>query len=100
VLLASLFEQRGKEIIILVDKCISTRYEDFSEKVMDQIADLVYNKIYKEHSEINRRMSRLASKAFINSMLDILRMDLERADMEALLLKALHFYFHQVMNRL
>ncbi len=99
-MVVSLFEQRGKEMIILVDKCASTRYEDFAEKIMEQIAGLVYAKLYEEKSEPNRRMAYLASKAFINSMLDVLRLGLDRAEMEVMILRVLNFYFYEVKNRL
>jgi len=95
-MLLNLFEQRGKELIILFDKCATTRYEDFGERLTYQIAELVYKKIYNDESELSRMMSKLATKAFVDSVFELLRMDLERSVMEAMILKVMNFYFYAI----
>ncbi|MCL2061434.1 MAG: TetR/AcrR family transcriptional regulator [Firmicutes bacterium] len=95
-MLLNIFEQYGKEIIILADKCATTRYEDFIEKVAAQIADLVYKKIYNDDSDLSRMMSNLATTAFIDSILQLLRLDLERSVLEAMILRVMNFYFYAI----
>ncbi|MCL2797505.1 MAG: TetR/AcrR family transcriptional regulator [Firmicutes bacterium] len=97
--LADIFDSSGKEIIILVDKCGTTRYEDFSEKTIEQVANLVYDRLYNDEQPFNRLMSRLMARAFVRSLFDILRLHLPRAEMQAMVLKTMKFYFYGIDAR-
>jgi len=99
-MLIGIFEEHGKEMLLLADKCASTRYEDFSERVISQVANLVFVKLYPKGSDIDQKFSFIASKAFVNSMLDLLRMDISSDELEAIILRLMNFYFHEITARL
>ena len=93
-MLLNIFEQHGKEIILMVDKCENTRYDDFAEKTIEQIAHLVFTKFYgKDATELDQMMSHICTKAFVNSMFDLLRMDLETEKLEQIISRVMNFYF-------
>jgi len=96
-LLLNLFDQHGKMMILLADKCATTRYEDFADKMIDQVANLVFIKFYgKEAAAQDKLMSWLASRAFIGSIFDVLRLNLEREALESTILRLLNFYFYEL----
>ncbi|MCI8435869.1 MAG: TetR/AcrR family transcriptional regulator [Clostridia bacterium] len=94
------FDRYGKEIIILCDKCATTRYEDFSEKLVASVTRVVLNKISADPNDSDRLMSELISTAFIHSLLDLLRKGFDRATMERIIEKLLVFYFRDFNDRL
>lgn len=93
------FDKYGKEIIILCDKCATTRYEDFSEKLVASVNKVVLLKISGQPTDFDRLMSELISTAFINSLLDLLRKGLDRETMEKTVEKLLVFYFRDFNER-
>lgn len=98
--LLMVFEECGVEILILIDKCATTRYEDFSEKLVTQVASIVELKLYPQGAtEIDKIMSQTIAKGFINSLVDVLRRNPEREVMQELVVKILKFYFFEVDNR-
>lgn len=103
--LVTIFEDFGKEIIILVDKCATTRYEDFGDDVTKQVAMIVLYKLYPEPEETDRVMAQLIAKAFINSIFDVLRHALydktprEPQAMKSVILRVLKFYFFNAEER-
>lgn len=97
--LLGIFDKYGKEIIILVDKCATTRYEDFFEKLAGQVDEIVKKKIYPDPRPADDVMSGLISKAFLNSILDMLRMDLDREQTTVIAQKLLMFYFLDIDAR-
>jgi len=99
-LLLNLFEAHGKQMVLLSDKCATTRYEDFIQKITDQVANLVFIKFYgKEGGETDKLMAYYTSKAFIGTMFDILRSDLSREKNEQIILRVLNFYFYELGAR-
>jgi len=96
-LLLNLFEAHGKEMVLMVDKCANTRYEDFMDKIIDQVSNLVFIKFYgSDGKELDRMMSYLTSKAFIGTIFDILRSDSNPEKTEKILLRVLNFYFYEL----
>lgn len=98
--LLEVFEKYGSDILILVDKCASTRYEDFFEKLIGQCNDLLLKKLFPEPDENDVLMSQILSKSFMNSIFDILRQGLERSEMEIMINRLLIFYFADIKNRI
>jgi len=99
-LIMNLFESHGKEMILLSDKCVNTRYEDFSQKITDQVSNLVFIKFYGAGGgELDRLMSYYTSKAFIGTMFDILRSELNVEKTEQMILRVLNFYFYELGAR-
>ncbi|MCL2848279.1 MAG: TetR/AcrR family transcriptional regulator [Firmicutes bacterium] len=100
-LVQNLIDQYGKVMILLVDKCATTRYEDFLDKIIDQVANIVHIKLYEKfNSDMDRLISKIASKAFIHSIIDILRLELPREKNEEIILRVLNFYFHDLQERI
>ncbi|MCL2375367.1 MAG: TetR/AcrR family transcriptional regulator [Firmicutes bacterium] len=99
-LLIGILEEHGKEMILLADKCASTRYEDFSERIIAQVANLVFVKLYPKGNDIDQKFSFIASKAFVNSMFDLLRMDISGDELEAVILRLMNFYFYEIDARM
>lgn len=99
--LIGLFDTYGKEILILVDKCATTRYDDFAENITKQVAGLIHLKLYgaEDKDESNFILSGLIAKAFINSVFDVLRMELPRDNMTKVMEKILQLYFFEVNKR-
>jgi len=97
--LSDLCEERGKGILVLADKCVSTRYEDFSDKIIEQVGELIYHHLYADEEKMSRFMSTLMAKALVHSMFDILRLNLSRAETETMVLKTMRFYFCEIETR-
>jgi len=96
----SLYDQHGKEIVLLVDKCATTRYEDFSEKIIDQVANLVFIKFYgADGKEEDRLMSYLTAKAFVTTIFDIFRLSITNEQRESIILRIMNFYFYELNVR-
>lgn len=98
--LLSAFDRYGKEIIILCDKCATTRYEDFSEKLISSVDKVVLAKISDDPTAEDKLLAELISKAFIGSLLDLLRKGIDRKTMETSIEKLLVFYFQDFNKRI
>ena len=100
-LLLNVFGQYGKTMILLVDKCATTRYEDFLDKIIDQVANIVHAKFYESiKTDLDRLMSKIASRAFVTSIFDVLRMQLDEDKTKEILLRIMNFYFCSLETRL
>ena len=93
------FDSCGKEILMLADKCHSTRYEDFTELVVNQVADLISSRLYENPSETDTMMAKLSAKSFVSSLFDMLRYDLPREKTEEMLVRMLNYHFYGIENR-
>lgn len=98
--LLEVFDKYGQDILILVDKCASTRYEDFFEKLIGQCNDLIVKKLFPSPDESDLMMSQIISKSFMNAIFDILRNALSREDMEVMINRLLIFYFADIKSRI
>ncbi len=96
--LMQIFDEFGREIVILADKCATTRYEDFAEIIINQVSVLVEGRLYPEGTPEDKFMADLISKAFINSLFDILRMN-DPAITEQAILRVLKFFFFEAEKR-
>ncbi|MDR2202202.1 MAG: TetR/AcrR family transcriptional regulator [Clostridiales bacterium] len=97
--LLQIFDEYGKEVLILVDKCATTRYDDFNEIVAKLVLELFLNKLYPEPSAVDGVMAELIAKAFLSSIFDILRKNLPRETTEEMFLRVLKYYFFNVQER-
>ena len=97
--LSEVFERNGRQIVILADKCATTRYEDFIDKIVAQIGELVFRLLYVEEKREDRLMSTLTARAFVHSLLDVLRLNLECAEAKSMVLRILKFYFYEIGSR-
>jgi len=99
-LLLNIFEQHANEMILLSEKCQGTRYEDFLEKIIDQVSNLVFIKFFGQGAKDNDRiMSKLYSKAFILNIFDVLKLGLEREKLEEIIYRLMNFYFYDIEER-
>lgn len=97
--LLDFFDRYGKEILILVDNCATTRYEDFAKDITSQVGEIILKKLYTEPDEVDKKMAQAISKAFMNSLFDLLRMGLSREQMQQMMEKLIKFYFYEVESR-
>lgn len=98
--LLEVFDKYGRDILILADKCASTRYEDFLDKLIVQCDELILKKLFTDPNESDLFFSGIISRSFINSVFDILRKNLSREEMEKMLRRLLIFYFAGIKDRL
>ena len=98
--LLDFFEQFGQDILILVDCCEGTRYADFSQEIVQRVAEIVCAKLYPSScgkSEIV--FSNIIAKAFCGSLFDILRQGADREEMLSMTERLFKFYFFEVDKR-
>lgn len=93
------FDKCGKEILILADKCASTRYEDFTELLVNRVAELISSRLYSEPTETDLLMAKLSAKSFVSSLFDILRYDLPHDKTEEMLVRILNYHFFDIDER-
>ncbi len=91
--LLQMFDKYGQEILILADKCASTRYEDFTDILVNQVSELVGTRLFTDPTETDKIMSRLVAKSFVSSLFDILRFSLPREKTEEMLVRVLNYHF-------
>lgn len=94
------FDAYGREILILCDKCAGTSYDDFFDKLVDCIGRVTVRKLYANPSADDKLFAEIVSKAFLNSLLDVLRKGLPREQMTEIVRRLLIFFFEQVESRL
>ena len=99
VRLLETFDKYGEELLILADKCITTRYEDFTDIVVDKVLELILVRIYTDPTETDKLMSRLIAKSFVSSLFDILRCKLSREKTEEMLNRMLTYHFLNIEAR-
>ena len=94
------FDKYGREILILCDKCASTRYDDFFEKLVACVNRVVLRKIYTDPTDDDKLFCEFIAQAFLNSLLDVLRKGLTREQMTEMVHRLLVFYFEKIEDRI
>jgi len=98
--LMQVFEQHGKELVILSSRCAQTKYEDFVENLSKQIFTIVIKKMYGgEPNENDTKFAAIITKSFMSSMFELLRIAKGREELQELTFRMLKFYFYEVENR-
>lgn len=97
--LIELFDRYGKDLIILTDKCATTKYEDFSQKLTLLVSSVVRQSLYLEPTEGDIMMSEIIANAFLDSVFDLLRRGFPRENMEKMMERILVFYFYGIDSR-
>lgn len=98
--LSEIFAKYGDDILILADKCASTRYEDFFDKLVDQCDTLLLKNLFKEPTKSDLLFCHALVRSFITSVFDILRERMSKEETEALLERLLLFYFADIERRI
>ncbi|MCI9518702.1 MAG: TetR/AcrR family transcriptional regulator [Clostridia bacterium] len=98
--LSEMFEKYGEDILILVDKCASTRYEDFFEKLIDRCDSLLLKNFFEQPTESDLLFCHTVVRSFITSVFDVLRKRMSKEETETLLERLLLFYFADIENRI
>lgn len=94
------FDTFGEDILILVDCCDGTRYEDFFSELTGRVSRIIGHKLYpasKDHQE--KITADIVSKAFCTSLFDVLRMGLDHDEKQAVVERLLKFYFYEIDKR-
>lgn len=97
--LLKIFDKYKSDILILVDRCATTRYEDFAADLIRLVDELICKKIYSNPTPLQHDMSNLISTGFMNAMFNMLRKNYSREQMEEMVNKILLFYFSDIKNR-
>lgn len=98
--LLTFFDAFGDDILILLDGCDGTRYEDFGQDISRQVSRVIKRKLYPgKTTEREEQLADIISKAFCGSLFDILRMRLDHAQKQELVEKLLKFYFYEIDKR-
>lgn len=98
--LLGIFDEYGEDILILADKCASTRYEDFFDKLVEQCYNLTLGNLFEHPSENDTFFCRMVVRSFMTSVFDVLRRGLGREDTEAMIERLLLFYFADIDKRI
>ena len=98
--LLKFFDAFGDDILILMDCCDGTRYEDFNKDLTRQVSRVIRRKLYPSATEpSDEEFADIVSKAFCGSLFDVLRMRLSHDEKQAMVERLLKFYFYEVDNR-
>ena len=95
----AVLEEYGQEMLLLADGCTTSRYEDFVERLVKQVGEIIYYKLYADNLKQSRVMSSLTAKAFVHSIFDLIRSDLEKGERDAMVLRTVNFYFYNIAAR-
>lgn len=98
--LLAFFETFGDDILILMDGCDGTRYDDFGKDLMRQVSGVVRRKLYPDSpGKEEEIIADAVGKAFCGSLFDMLRMGLDREQMQSVMERLIKFYFYEADKR-
>lgn len=98
--LLEFFDEYGDDVLILMDCCGGTRYEDFYKYLTGEIASVIKSKLYPEKPAVQEELlSEVIGRAFCGSLFDVVRMRLDSEEKQEMFEKLLKFYFFDVDNR-
>ncbi len=98
--LLKFFDAFGDDILILMDCCDGTRYEDFFDDITREVSAVIRHKLYPNGAdERETQFSDVISKAFCGSLFNMLRMGLNHEQKQEMVEKLLKFYFYEVDKR-
>lgn len=98
--LIEFFDRFGDDMLILMDGCDGTRYEDFSKELIGMVTHIIKVKLYpSECSEDDEALSELVGKAFCASLFDLMRRGLPHGQKQKAMERMLKFYFYEIDKR-
>ena len=71
--LLEVYDKYGDDLLILADKCASTRYEDFFDKLVEKCDSLLLKRLFENPDEDDLFFCRTISHTFISAVFDVLR---------------------------
>lgn len=98
--LLAVYDKYGTDILILADKCASTRYEDFFDKLSERCDKLLCGSLFENPTEDDLFFCRTISRAFMNSLFDVLRGGGDREEIKVMLERMIVFYFADIDSRI
>lgn len=98
--LLGFFDRFGDNMLILMDGCEGTKYEDFSKELIGRVTHIIKVKLYPgQCTDEDETMAELIGKAFCASLFDVMRMGLPYEQKQKTVEKMLKFYFFEVDKR-
>ncbi len=98
--LLDFFAAFGDDMLILMDCCQGTKYEDFSKDLIAQITGVIRRKLYDgTPTQEEEMIASTIGKAFCGSLFDILRQGFDREQMQQVTERLIKFYFYEVDKR-
>ena len=98
--LFEIYDKYGTDILILADKCASTRYEDFFDKLVEKSDKLLLHSLFKSPTESDLCFCRIISRAFVSSVFDVLRCGSDREQIKSMLERMTVFFFDEIDARI
>lgn len=97
--LVNIYKTYGEDLLILADKCESTKYDDFTAKLSSLACDIFLKYLYTQPTENDKIFVAILGKTFIHSFFDVFR--LKDADlMEEMIRRLLVFDFDKIDSRI
>lgn len=97
--LLHIYNEYGRELLLLIDNSAGTKYENFFPNLMKQITSLFESGLSLTPTKENHAMCAILAKGFIGGLFDILREPTKRSR-EILLQKLMLFYFYKIEERI
>lgn len=98
--LLKVYDKYGDDLLILADKCASTRYEDFFDKLVEKCDSLLLKRLFENPDEDDLFFCRTISHTFISAVFDVLRRGGERERIKTMLERVVLFYFADISGRI
>ena len=98
--LLEVYDKYGADLLILADKCASTRYEDFFDKLVEKCDSLLLKRLFTSPDEDDLFFCRTISHTFISAVFDVLRRGGEREHIKTMLERVVVFYFADINGRI
>ena len=95
----AIYKTYGSAILILVDKCAGTSYEDFTDKLTALIGMVMADYLFKAGGR-DDPFTVVVTKAFLNAVFDVFRLNAPAPAMAALIKRLLIFYFYDIAKRI
>ena len=97
--LLEVYDKYGADLLILADKCATTRYEDFFDKLVEKCDSLLLKRLFENPDEDDLFFCRTISHTFINAVFDVLRRGGERESIKTMLERVVVFCFGDISGR-
>lgn len=89
----------GRQLLLLVDKCDGSSFENYYQEVLRYIVDLIEEGLYQSKNSQNRLLSQIITEGYLNGIFSIMR-EVNESEMEQKIRQLSLFYFYKVEERI
>lgn len=94
--LTDIYKEYGVDLVILLDKCEKSRYDDVADKVLFALADYVHDKYFNDETKIGKMFSDIITNNFLSGVYDIVRLGLSVEETAQLFARLSRVFFLQI----